>query len=115
MGRVLTMQILQAVSTKLHLSSDVDLDELAARTQGFSGADLQALAYNAHLDVVHASIAEYSQKKTTPNGDKSKTHKEDSANYMQIAPVPTEAISRADRSAMETRVSFQAFLRGYTS
>lgn len=26
-------------------------------TEGFSGADLQAVVYNAHLEVVHASIA----------------------------------------------------------
>jgi SpoVK/Ycf46/Vps4 family AAA+-type ATPase len=35
---------------------DVDFDHLADATEGFSGADLQALLYNAHLEVVHESI-----------------------------------------------------------
>jgi peroxin-1 len=33
------------------------LDALAEKTEGYSGADLQALLYNAHLDVVHDAIA----------------------------------------------------------
>ncbi|KAG2125764.1 P-loop containing nucleoside triphosphate hydrolase protein [Suillus clintonianus] len=48
--------ILVAVSRKLTLASSVDFDELAHITEGFSGADLQALVYNAHLEVVHAAI-----------------------------------------------------------
>ncbi|KAG1750462.1 P-loop containing nucleoside triphosphate hydrolase protein [Suillus paluster] len=48
--------ILAAVSRKLTLAPSVDFDELARMTEGFSGADLQALVYNAHLEVVHAAI-----------------------------------------------------------
>ncbi|KAG0694266.1 P-loop containing nucleoside triphosphate hydrolase protein [Suillus ampliporus] len=48
--------ILAAVSRKLTLAPSVDFDELAHMTEGFSGADLQALVYNAHLEVVHAAI-----------------------------------------------------------
>jgi peroxin-1 len=47
---------LVAVSRKLTLAPSVDFDELARMTEGFSGADLQALVYNAHLEVVHAAI-----------------------------------------------------------
>jgi peroxin-1 len=79
--------------------------EIASKTQGLSGADLQALVYNAHLDVVHASIAEQSQKKPVPNGNKGGASKEDPVKYRQVAPVSKESISRADRSAMENRVS----------
>lgn len=97
------------MSSKLQLSGDVDFEEIASKTEGFTGADLQALVYNAHLDVVHASIAEQSQKKGQPNGDGgSKTHKEDLVKYRQIAPKSTETVSRADRSAMESRVSSYA-------
>ena len=39
------------------MSPSVNLDDLADRTEGYSGADLQALLYNAHLEVVHESIA----------------------------------------------------------
>jgi peroxin-1 len=48
--------VLVAVSRKLTLASSVDFDKLASITEGFSGADLQALVYNAHLEVVHAAI-----------------------------------------------------------
>ncbi|KAF5345345.1 hypothetical protein D9758_008461 [Tetrapyrgos nigripes] len=49
--------ILQAVSKKISLSPSVDLQHVAEATEGFSGADLQALMYNAHLEVVNESIA----------------------------------------------------------
>ncbi|KAJ3929049.1 MAG: P-loop containing nucleoside triphosphate hydrolase protein [Lentinula lateritia] len=48
--------ILEAVSRKVSLAASVDLDEIAQATEGFSGADLQALIYNAHLEVVNAAI-----------------------------------------------------------
>lgn len=44
--------ILQVLSKSLQLSSDVDLAEIARATQGFSGADLQAVLYSAQLDAV---------------------------------------------------------------
>ncbi|KAG2056526.1 AAA-domain-containing protein [Suillus hirtellus] len=49
-------EILIAASRKLTLAPSVDFDRLASITEGFSGADLQALVYNAHLEVVHAAI-----------------------------------------------------------
>ncbi|KAG1893975.1 P-loop containing nucleoside triphosphate hydrolase protein [Suillus fuscotomentosus] len=49
-------EILVAASRKLTLAPSVDFDRLASVTEGFSGADLQALVYNAHLEVVHAAI-----------------------------------------------------------
>ncbi|KAF8160874.1 P-loop containing nucleoside triphosphate hydrolase protein [Crassisporium funariophilum] len=50
--------ILMAAARKLAVSPSVDFEQIAGKTEGFSGADLQALLYNAHLDVIHASIAE---------------------------------------------------------
>jgi peroxin-1 len=44
------------VSRKLHLSPSVDLSSLASSTEGFSGADLQAVVYNAHLDCVQSGM-----------------------------------------------------------
>jgi len=52
------LQILIAVVRKMTVSPTVDFDEIASRTDGFSGADLQALLYNAHLDVIHSSMSE---------------------------------------------------------
>ncbi|KAI6138774.1 P-loop containing nucleoside triphosphate hydrolase protein [Pisolithus tinctorius] len=49
-------EILEAVSRKITLHASVNLSDIAKATEGFSGADLQALVYNAHLRVVHAAI-----------------------------------------------------------
>jgi peroxin-1 len=47
---------MQACSRKLHLSPSISLEEFAKLTRGYSGADLQALMYNAHLDAIHAGL-----------------------------------------------------------
>lgn len=51
------LQIVEALGRKVTFGSSVDLGALAEATDGFSGADLQALVYNAHLEVVHDAIA----------------------------------------------------------
>lgn len=51
-------QILKVVSRKIVVSPSVDFAALAAQTAGYSGADLQAAVYNAHLDAVHEMLAE---------------------------------------------------------
>jgi peroxin-1 len=38
------------------LASEVDLNEYAEKTEGFSGADLQGFLYNAHLEAIHGAI-----------------------------------------------------------
>ena len=53
------IDILRALGKKLHLSEEIThsseggLEEIARRTEGYSGADLQALVYNAHLEAIH--------------------------------------------------------------
>lgn len=54
------LDILQAISKKLHIDPALvsgegprTLSEVAERTAGYSGADLQAVLYNAHLDAIH--------------------------------------------------------------
>lgn len=48
--------ILGAVAKKLDLAPEVDLSDWAKRTEDYSGADLQALLYNAHLNAIHEGI-----------------------------------------------------------
>lgn len=58
--------ILQALSKKLRISPDIlesrdphqTLLEIALRTDGYSGADLQAVIYNAHLEAIHQLLDE---------------------------------------------------------
>lgn len=60
--------ILRAVSDKLHLDANVNarISEIAARTAGFSGADLQALMYNAHLEAIHDLLGDLKAGKQQP-------------------------------------------------
>ena len=53
----LIRQILRAVAKKLPFESDIDFEAVARATEGYSGADLQAVVYNAHLEVVHDQLA----------------------------------------------------------
>lgn len=41
-----------------------DLQDLATECEGFSGADLQALLYNAQLDAIHFAMADVPAKTT---------------------------------------------------
>lgn len=56
------IDILKAVTRKLHLAPSIlstdpaspeNLREIARRTDGYSGADLQAVVYNAQLEAIH--------------------------------------------------------------
>lgn len=50
------MEILKVLSVGLLLDADVDLEQLAAATERFTGADLKALLYNAQLEAVHSGL-----------------------------------------------------------
>ena len=56
------LDILQVISKKLKVSPEMlsskqqGFYEVATRTEGYSGADLQAVIYNAHLEAIHDSI-----------------------------------------------------------
>ncbi|KAM9838240.1 peroxisomal ATPase PEX1 [Aulostomus maculatus] len=50
------VEILKALSVGLPLAADVELEQLAAVTEQFTGADLKALLYNAQLEAVHNSL-----------------------------------------------------------
>uniref|UniRef100_A0A671UCW6 Peroxisomal ATPase PEX1 n=1 Tax=Sparus aurata TaxID=8175 RepID=A0A671UCW6_SPAAU len=50
------VEILKALSSGITLAADVDLEQLAAATEQFTGADLKALLYNSQLEAVHNSL-----------------------------------------------------------
>ena len=62
------LDILQALSKKLPISQDIldatyrheSFTEVARRTAGYSGADLQAVIYNAHLEAIHDVLGDHS-------------------------------------------------------
>jgi peroxin-1 len=51
------LSILRALSRRLVLSDDINFGEIADETEGFTGADLQAVLYTALLQAVEQNIA----------------------------------------------------------
>lgn len=66
------LDILQSITGKMDLEKDVNLEEIAEKTEGFSGADMQGLGYNAYLKAVHVKLAqdEDSSNKKAQSGTK---------------------------------------------
>ncbi|KAL4987291.1 P-loop containing nucleoside triphosphate hydrolase protein [Aspergillus falconensis] len=92
--------IIRAVSKKLAMSEEVmaRLDEVAARTAGFSGADLQAVVYNAHLEAVHDALGDRSGDKSPAKTAKSSTPSTSSRSFIQF--LYSDLEQRAGRVAM---------------
>ncbi|KIM45052.1 hypothetical protein M413DRAFT_441700 [Hebeloma cylindrosporum] len=76
-----------------------DIPNFAERKDGFSGADLQALLYNAHLDVIHSSISE------TPTISSSSQNDNTPIKYAMIGGSPGQAVlSKAEETALQRRL-----------
>lgn len=75
------IDILRAVTLKLNLAPSVlgtgqegeNLREIARRTEGYSGADLQAVVYNAQLEAIHDALGDTDLGDPTKSGDAKKT------------------------------------------
>ncbi|KAH9895808.1 AAA-domain-containing protein [Cubamyces lactineus] len=106
-------EILEALGRKVAIAPSVDLVELAKETEGFSGADLQALVYNAHLEVVHDTISAHASE--SPSSAKSNGAVSPIPNdggdappvkYMALGNHPGDGrvLSRAEESAFQRRL-----------
>ena len=78
----------------------VDFTWVADATEGFSGADLQALVYNAHLALVHADIGAHASldDKALDDG------KEQRVEFVRFGAV-SGSKSRAEEMETQRRVS----------
>lgn len=95
------LQILKAVSSKVSITPNIDWTYIAENTEGFSGADLQALVYNAHLEVVHTSIASDPILDAKPSG----AGDDEEVQYIALGGEKGKgAVSRAEESAIQRRV-----------
>ena len=84
---------------KVLLSPSVDLEEVSNATDGYSGADLQALLYNAHLGAIHESIT--SLPRTTQSQGKS-----DSIEFSTFGgSVEKKVASKAEEMVLQQRVN----------
>ena len=103
-------EIIVAISHKVPLAPDVDVNEWAKRTEGFSGADLQALLYNANLETITASIDRHAPAQDKPS-------EQANVDFVVIPPAaaygedtdtqltdPAPPMSGAERSALADRM-----------
>ncbi|KAF9460743.1 P-loop containing nucleoside triphosphate hydrolase protein [Collybia nuda] len=89
--------ILEAVSQKVTITSSINFGDLAGATEGYSGADLQALVYNAHLEAVHATITSASLNSTTSD-------EESLIEYMTFGGSETAGIkTKAEKMALQKK------------
>lgn len=79
------LDILRAVSGKVVFSPGVQLEEIARRTEGFSGADLQAVVYNAHLEAVQAVIAEEVRRREEAPEETPGKNTQDAIDFLDFA------------------------------
>lgn len=101
--KVFPRQILRVVSQKVTASPSIDWREIASVTDGFSGADLQALVYNAHLEAVHASI---SDKTREDHGSSQSRVSEQGVRYVFLNSQDAKSVvSKAEETAVVHRVS----------
>jgi len=82
----------------MKIAPGVDFAKLAAHTEGFSGADLQALVYNAHLESVHDVLSIASSSDVQANAA--------SAEFVFLAKESDQPKSKAQQAAATARVRF---------
>lgn len=64
--------------SKIQLSESIDLNEIAELTENYSGADLQALCYNANLKGIHRKLQ---RQEHIENNDEDSTNKSSVTEY----------------------------------
>lgn len=79
------LDILRSITTKMDLADDVKLEEIAEKTNGFSGADMQGLGYNAYLKAVHVRLEELEAK---DNAEQDKDVDETAVEFFKVGDQP---------------------------
>jgi len=124
------IDILRAVTLKLNLApslltsdpSGSNLREIARRTEGYSGADLQAVVYNAQLEAIHdvlgdADLSADSSAKKSEAKDKDKAipefmhfcYGEDDALLDPATPIPSSQLT--ERAMIAQKIAALQTLR----
>ncbi|KAF3912144.1 hypothetical protein ABW21_db0205865 [Orbilia brochopaga] len=121
-GHADRVDILRALSLKLRIDESIGLEDIADLTDGYSGADLQAVLYNAHLEAIHDVIASQEEEverfgkgKGKDKGDGSDTidyitfsmgDGKDTTNALENLPNGTQAARTrfAERAAVMTKL-----------
>jgi peroxin-1 len=94
---------MQSSARKIHLSPSVSLSSFASLTEGYSGADLQALIYNAHLDAIHEQLTAAEGEKERDGGGRKE--EEEGVRYVSIGGREGEKVlSAAEQASVNKRV-----------
>lgn len=86
------LDILKALGKKLSIAPYIvhgsdrhqSLSEIALRTAGYSGADLQAVIYNAHLEAIHDVLGDHGPSGNTIGKDRKDTKKSSRSSKQDI-------------------------------
>jgi len=95
------------------LADDVNLEAIAQATEGFTGADLQALVYNANLEAVHETIDQKSPNDLSGGGENGSFLEEGpKIRYITLSPEGSEkkVLSNAEEMAIQRQVRSLAYL-----
>lgn len=97
------LEIMQSAARKISLHGAVSLEPYARETAGYSGADLQALIYNAHLDAIHETLAPAVDAAGQVTASSSAEEKD--LEYVVLGEDSgTSVLSRAERANVDKRV-----------
>lgn len=91
----------------MSLADDVDLKAIAKATDGFTGADLQALVYNANLEAVHEAIDQKPPGDALGKGKvRDASDEEEKIEYITFGPEGSEkkVLSAAEETAVQRQV-----------
>lgn len=102
-------EILRTVAKKLEVGREVEgrWDEIGERTEGWSGADLQALLYNAHLGVVHEEVerveGERGQRSVVQGGSQEKGREVDGEGRRWRMVGPEGAVTALEKESLTAK------------
>lgn len=100
-------EILEALRRKVTLADDVNLKAIAQATDGLTGADLQALVYNANLEAVHETIDQEPPGDAPGKGKARNTSdEEEKIEYVTFGPEGSEkkVLSAAEEMAVQRQL-----------
>lgn len=81
------------------MSPSVDLQQIAEYTEGYSGADLQGLVYNANMDAIHSALPHFG----TPHATSSPSENVEYISFGGSSTEP-EIQTEAEKTAFQRRV-----------
>ncbi|ODQ63998.1 AAA-domain-containing protein [Nadsonia fulvescens var. elongata DSM 6958] len=79
------LDILKAVQGDIKLAPEVELTQIAESTDGYSGADLQAVLYNAYLEAIHDVIDIPQEDDFDNRGQSNKPIHSDRIDFMELS------------------------------